>query len=127
MHANNLLQIFYEQASVDSYIAENLYGGYGEESTYAMPNYAQRYMSLKYFNLEQMTYLAPHLGAKKTRNGKPERLLTPFEVYVALVKGYCVILVLVLPRSFATGGYLCTAGLVLLSGAISTLCASLLV
>lgn len=43
------------------------------------------------------------------------------------MKGYCVILVLVLPRSFASGGFACTAGLVLVSGLVSTFCACLLV
>ena len=51
VHSINLLQMFYEQASVDSYIAENLYGGYGVQ-TDDLPDFTQRYMSLKYFNLE---------------------------------------------------------------------------
>ncbi len=78
-----------------------------------------------------MTYLAPFGSIKRTRRGGAgalqDKLLTPFECYVALIKGYCVILVLILPRSFVTGGYLCTASLVLASGFLSALCASLLV
>ena len=75
-----------------------------------------------------MTYLAP-TGAKAIMQQAQanEQKLSPFECYIALVKGYCVILVLILPRSFATGGFACTAGLVLVSGLISTFCASLLV
>ena len=53
--------------------------------------------------------------------------LTPFEVYIALVKGYCVILILILPRAFVTGGIVTTALLIAASGLISGLCASLLV
>ena len=54
-------------------------------------------------------------------------MLTPFEVYVALVKGYCVILILILPRAFVTGGYMTTAILMVVSGIISSFCANLLV
>ena len=54
-------------------------------------------------------------------------MLSPFEVYIALVKGYCVILILILPRAFATGGYATTAMLMTASGVVSTVCAHLLV
>ena len=124
VHSHNLLDLFYEQASVDSFIAENLYGGYGDN----LPDHAARYAGLKYFDIEQMTYLAPAgPNSKQQASASNEQKLSPFECYIALVKGYCVILVLVLPRSFATGGYACTAALVLASGVVSTFCASLLV
>ena len=74
-----------------------------------------------------MTYLAPKFIQEPGLAKNPERTLNSFEVYVALVKGYCVVLVLLLPRSFVTGGYLCTAVLVLCAGVISTVSASLLV
>ena len=54
-------------------------------------------------------------------------MLSPFEVYIALVKGYCVILILILPRAFVTGGYLTTALLMLASGVIGCVTANLLV
>ena len=55
VHSTNLLDLFYEQATVDSFIAENLYGGYGDN----LPEFTARYAGLKYFDIEQMTYLAP--------------------------------------------------------------------
>ena len=112
--------MFYEQAEVDSYIVENLYGGVGEN----LPDYTQRYAGLKYFDVEQLTYLAP---VRQKANSSDSQKLTPFECYIALIKGYCVILVLILPRSFASGGFVCTAVLVAISGIISALCAKLLV
>lgn len=54
-------------------------------------------------------------------------MLSPFEVYIALVKGYCVILVLIIPRAFVTGGYMTTALLMLASGIIGCYTANLLV
>lgn len=75
-----------------------------------------------------MTYLTPAgAGSKQQSAAINEQKLSNFECYIALVKGYCAILILVLPRSFATGGFACTAVLVLASGVISTFCASLLV
>ena len=56
-----------------------------------------------------------------------DKLLSPFEVYIALVKGYCVILILIIPRAFVTGGLLMSALLMICSGITSTLCANLLV
>ena len=91
--------MFYEQASVDSFIVANLYGGVGDN----LPTFTQRYATLKYFDIEQMTYLKPR--KQQLRTTDVGKTLTPFECYTALVKGYCVILVLVLPRSFVTGGF----------------------
>ena len=54
-------------------------------------------------------------------------MLSPLEVYISLVKGYCVILILILPRAFATGGYATTAMLMTASGVVSAVCAHLLV
>lgn len=86
-----------------------------------MPNFTQRYANLKLFSVEQMTYLNPRAAILE------EKKLSRFEVYVALVKGYCAILILVLPKAFVTGGYLTTALLVMVSCFVSTLCAALLV
>ena len=38
VRSKNLIEIFYEQRAVDSYIAENLYGGVGDSS---MPVYTE--------------------------------------------------------------------------------------
>ena len=93
-----------------------------------MPDFTQKYANMKYFDVEQMTYLAPYGSIKRTRQTlSADKTLTPFECYTALIKGYCVILVLILPRSFVIGGYAATAGLVLGSGFLSAVCASLLV
>ena len=51
----NLIEIFYEQKDIDSYIAENLYGGIGDYP----PTYAEQYKGLKYFDLDKMAYMTP--------------------------------------------------------------------
>ena len=82
---------------------------------------------MKYFDLDKMAYMTPSSQRHSINQQLEANLLTPFEVYIALVKGYCVILILIIPRAFVTGGFISTALLLLGSGIISTLCASLLV
>ena len=52
--------------------------------------------------------------------------MSPFETYIALIKGYCVLLVLILPKSFANGGYVASGVLLLGSGFFSAASACLL-
>ena len=52
--------------------------------------------------------------------------MSPFETYIALIKGYCVILILILPKAFANGGYLASAILLMVSGFFSAGSACLL-
>ena len=56
-----------------------------------------------------------------------ERKMTPFETYIALVKGYCCILILILPKSFANGGYVASSILLIISGLITSAAATMLV
>ena len=55
-----------------------------------------------------------------------ERKMSAFETYIALIKGYCVLLVLILPKSFANGGFLASGFLLVLSGFFSAASACLL-
>ena len=78
--------------------------------------------------MDKIVGATPILSSKLiSEESASEKLLSPFEVYIALVKGYCVILILIIPRAFVTGGYIMTAILLMVSGVISTLCANLLV
>ena len=49
------------------------------------------------------------------------------DTYIALLKGYCALVVLVLPLSFAKGGYAFSALALLISGVIQCYTATLLV
>ena len=53
--------------------------------------------------------------------------MNAFESYVALVKGYCALVVLVLPRSFSKGGFLFSPLCLLISGIIQCFAATRLV
>ena len=56
-----------------------------------------------------------------------ERKMTPFETYIALCKGYCILLLLILPKAFAGGGYIASSLLLIASGVISAAAATMLV
>lgn len=49
------------------------------------------------------------------------------DTYIALVKGYCALVVLVLPRSFSKGGFAFSAFCLILSGIIQCFAATKLV
>lgn len=53
--------------------------------------------------------------------------LSAFQTYIALIKGYCALLVLVLPKAFTRGGYLFSPACIILSGVIQAIAANKLV
>ena len=53
--------------------------------------------------------------------------LTPFETYIALIKGYCVLSVLIAPKAFVNGGFGVSGFFVAASGILSLLAALKLV
>lgn len=48
--------------------------------------------------------------------------LTPFETYIAVIKGYCATLILFIPHSFVNGGWAMTSFAFLFSVTISAIC-----
>ena len=53
--------------------------------------------------------------------------LTPLETYIALIKGYCVITIIMLPKAFVNGGWAISAAMLLVCGILTTLCVTKLV
>jgi amino acid permease len=53
--------------------------------------------------------------------------LTAFETYIALIKGYCVILILYMPGAFKMGGIIASPLLILASAFVTTVCVAKLV
>lgn len=44
--------------------------------------------------------------------------MNAFETYIAIIKGYCALMILVLPRAFGRGGYVFSPIVMMLSGAV---------
>lgn len=74
---------------------------------------------------KETTLIRKEMRMKKdqSRIGK----VGPVKTFFALIKGYCAIIVLILPKSFANGGYLISPIVLLLSSFLTTLCAIKLV
>ena len=53
--------------------------------------------------------------------------LSPFETYIAIIKGYCAMLILFLPSAFKNGGWAMSTFLMFGSGMLSYVCAAMLV
>lgn len=51
----------------------------------------------------------------------------PLATFLALIKGYCAIVVLILPKSFVNGGYLMSPAILIISAILTTICAIKLV
>lgn len=54
-------------------------------------------------------------------------MLSPFETYIALIKGYSAMTILLLPKAFANGGWLASSVFLIVSGIVTTSCAIKLV
>ena len=50
-------------------------------------------------------------------------MLSPFETYIALIKGYCAMTILLLPKAFTNGGWLASSIFLFTSGIVTTMCA----
>ena len=48
--------------------------------------------------------------------------LSPFQTYIAIIKGYCAILILFIPSTFVNGGWVASSLLFLFAAWISTVC-----
>ena len=53
---------------------------------------------------------------------KVPRKLSACETYIALIKGYSVLALLVTPRAFANGGYIFVAAIEIFSAILTTYC-----
>lgn len=128
--------MFLKGTEVDEYIIKNLYGR--ERFVDARdPNHTVGEATiLDGLNLDEtFTHQMQLLHTKSINNVKgrsggtkaADVRLTAFQTYIALIKGYCAILVLVLPKAFTRGGYLVSPACIIISGMIQMIAANKLV
>ena len=126
-HLNKIIEILRTVQKKDRYIISHLYGKSPEH--------------LSELDEIELSYLIDRQGKQSTHSEISEgpsttkssfaneelRKLTPFETYVALIKGYCSISILLMPKAFVGGGWLVSAVFEILSAAFSTYCVTKLV
>lgn len=74
----------------------------------------------------QSTIEANKESKHRIKRDKP-RKLNRFETYVALIKGYCALTILTLPKSFQNGGYIFAPINLFISGILTTICVEKLI
>lgn len=108
---SNLIDMFLRGSAVDRYIVENLYGKERYLSATNPDQTVGETSMLEALNVDetfahqmQLLHKRSYYGIAHSGDGG-KRKLSAFETYVALIKGYCALMILVLPKSFTTGGY----------------------
>jgi len=115
----NFVELWLDEVAADRYIATHLYGGGIRELMDMQFNHDQ------IANLLEMSLTDLSFQIEKME--KPQVKMTNFEVYIALIKGYCITVVLFLPGAFAMAGLIAGPLLMLISACITTICVSQLV
>lgn len=114
----NFLSLFLDEYDADKYVAQHLYGAINELAADMDEDEINGVLQTSALNLStSFTQRARYVE----REAEKAKKLTPVETYIALVKGYCILSALFLPRAFQNGGWGASAIFMILSGTFSTL------
>ena len=121
----NFLDFFMDEMAVDRFVAAHMYGDAN------IQDYDLNLSQAECSALEESLLNMSQTFVRRTKAVKLEqktaRKLSYFETYIAVIKGYCAILIILLPKSFSNGGYIFSPIAMLLSGFVTTICVQKLV
>ena len=120
----NFLSLFLAEYNVDAFVATHLYGALNNVSVDIGQDELDDVLGT---SMEAMNMSFVRKVKKFERQREQVKKLTPFQTYIALVKGYCMLSILLCPKAFANGGYGMSAIFLMTSGALSCLAACKLV
>lgn len=100
---SNLVQLFLDEMAADKFIATHLWGAI-QEVEVGMDTSFDQTMFHNMSKLDLSTSFAKKRAITARQTEKIKKL-TPFETYIALIKGYCAIVILFLPSAFLSGGW----------------------
>ena len=122
-----MIDLFLRGTEVDDYVATNMFGKrklVNELNETVGENTLLDGLGVDDTFPTQMRLLHSYsFVEKKSSEGK----MNAFETYIAVIKGYCALMILVLPRAFVRGGYLLSPLILGISGALQAYCALKLV
>lgn len=121
---NNFLRLWQNEYSADKFVATHLYGAIDNMSMEMGEEEINDLLNSSAQNLSQT--ITKQVRRYDRQRGKVNKL-TPFETYIALLKGYCVLSVLLCPKAFVNGGYGVSAIFLAASGVISLIACNKLV
>lgn len=117
----NLVHLWVEEIDLDKYLMKHQYGlvkarkealPTGEDLTMTMMPGMEKERDVTYMNEKRIM----KQDIKKV--GK----IGPIKTFFALLKGYCAIVILIIPKAFQNGGYLFSAITLLISCMLTTIC-----
>ena len=125
MRRNNFTQLFLDEYNADKYVATHLYGAINGLSVANVPK--EELDDLLGTNAGDLSN--SFVGKVKLMNESVEKVkkLSPIETYIALIKGFCALSPLLLPKAFVNGGYGISAIFMITSGSFSLIAVSMLV
>lgn len=124
---SNYVSLFSGAYGADAYVATNLYGAM-EHLKDTDASFDDQLLSV--FESAATTGLNTTFerrAAKVEKQVEQTRKLSYFETYIALIKGYCAIAILMLPKSFANGGYGVSPLFIAGNAVVSTVCVAKLI
>ena len=120
----NLMSLFLAEYNVDAFVATHLYGALNNASVDVGENELEDVLGT---SMEAMSMSFVHKVKKFERQREQVKKLTPFQTYIALIKGYSMLSIMLVPKAFADGGYGMSSIFAVFSGCISCLGACMLV
>lgn len=113
---DNFIKLFTNEQSVDAFMATHLYGAMTNLGEELSPDDIDDFL-----NTSQSAMNVSFVRKVKRYNQQAEKVkkLSNFETYIALIKGYCVLSVLLIPKAFSNGGWGISAIFLVTSGYFS--------
>jgi len=106
--------------AADKFIATHLWGAIQEvEVDLDLSGDDKTMLSL--INLDLSTSFAKKRAITARQTEKIKKL-TPFETYIALIKGYCAVSILFVPNAFMNGGWGASVGILFTMAFLTTVC-----
>ena len=131
MRRNNLVEFFLDTQQADKYISTHLYGAIADmhNADVSMDDASDLLSTSAAALVKDLstTFEKRATIEKIVVDNKIKRKLSPFETYIALLKGYCAIAILIMPKAFVNGGWAASALLEVAAALITTICAAKLV
>lgn len=119
------MDFFRKDYQIENYISKHMFGLVKERKRYQDMTPDMSVTAVPEGMDRDTTFIKKKIAYKKdvAAVGK----LGPMATFLALVKGYCAIVILIVPKSFANGGYIFSPLAMLISYVLTTVCALKLV
>jgi len=117
---NTFVELFLDDNHIDAFMATHLYGAINGLADEVSPEELEDALNTS------ATQLLSQSFTRKVRRLEQHRekvkKLSPAETYLALIKGYCAVSVVLIPKAFVNGGWGASTIFLVSSGVLSLVC-----